>query len=590
MAVRVPCFRLNGDCRTGTRTLDYILWEVYTDNLRHLPSRLRTTLTKTPRQRLHLASVVVTNEDMMKATGMTVGRKLALGFGVTVMLLMAVAALGLYSLQQVQGRLEEIVKVNNQQARQAVAMRIAINQVASATRNIVLLEDAQDIAAEVKQIQVSRERYNQAEAKLAQLFEQHSSTTAPERELFERIKQQRDIVRPLNNKVVELGERNQTEAATKVLMQEVRPPQALWLKSLGELADMEEKLSEEAAEAAEAAYASARQWMVALVLLAVALAVGTAVFFTRGLLRQLGGEPAYATEVANRIAAGDLTSQVNLRQGDRSSLLFAISQMQTGLVQVVASIRSGADSIATGSTQIATGNADLSQRTEEQASNLQQTAASMEQLTSTVQANAQAASQASQLAREASQSAQAGNESVSRVMATMGDINAASQRIGDIIGTIDGIAFQTNILALNAAVEAARAGEQGRGFAVVAGEVRALAQRSSQAAKEVKGLITASAEKVQLGSEQVTEAGQTMERILQSVKRVENLMSDINSATEEQSQGIGQVGAAVQQLDQVTQQNAALVEESAAAAESLRAQADRLVQSVAAFKTSEHVA
>ncbi len=521
----------------------------------------------------------------MSAVRMTVGKKLALGFGVTLALLAAVAALSLYSLSEVQDRLEAIVKVNNQQSRQAVAMRIAINQVATATRNIVLLSDEDDISAEKRQLQASREAYDQAEKTLAAMFEKDASTSAQEHDLFARIRQQRDVVRPLNNRVIELGDRNQTEAATRVLMQEVRTPQAVWLKSLGELADLEEKLNEDAAQEAEAAYAAARHWTLLLVAAAFLTATAVAVVITRGLVRQLGGEPGYATEVANRIAAGDLTAQVVVREGDRSSLLYAISQMQSSLVSVVATIRAGADSIVTGSSQIATGNADLSQRTEEQASNLQQTAASMEQLTGTVQSNAQSAAQATQLSRSASQSATAGNEAVSRVMATMTDISAASQRIQDIIGTIDGIAFQTNILALNAAVEAARAGEQGRGFAVVAAEVRALAQRSSQAAREVKSLIGASAEKVSLGCEQVSEAGRTMEDILQSVERVTRLMADIHSASEEQSQGIGQVGSAVQQLDQVTQQNAALVEESAAAAESLKAQAERLMQSVSVFKT-----
>ena len=257
--------------------------------------------------------------------------------------------------------------------------------------------------------------------------------------------------------------------------------------------------------------------------------------------------------------------------------------MNDSLAGIVGQVRAASDSIATGATQIATGNADLSQRTEEQASNLQQTAASMEQLTSTVQTNSDTARQAAELAREASSAALRGGELVGQVVGTMDAINSSSKKIADIIGVIDSIAFQTNILALNAAVEAARAGEQGRGFAVVASEVRSLAQRSAQAAKEIEGLITESVEKVETGTAQVGEAGRSMSDIVTQVKNVNDLIAEISSATQEQSQGISQVGDAVSQLDQVTQQNAALVEESAAAAESLSQQAARLVEAVSIF-------
>ncbi|MEK8029840.1 methyl-accepting chemotaxis protein [Ideonella sp. DXS29W] len=516
----------------------------------------------------------------------TVGRKLALGFGVTLSFLMAVAAFGLYGMWSINSGLTEIVEVNNKKARSAVAMRIAVNQVSTQTRNIVLLnENPEKMQQEVDKLKTSRDRYDQVEKELGAAI-----ASDAERVLFDRIVKLREKVRPLNSRVVELATKNETVDATSILVNQVAAAQSEWLAALGEMADLQDKLTDQTAEAAEASYAAVRLQMLVLAGVALFVASGFAAVMVRDLLRQLGGEPAYAAEMANQIAAGNLAIRVEVKPGDQRSLLYAMSRMQTALVQVVASIRSGADSIATGSNQIATGNADLSQRTEEQASNLQQTAASMEQLTSTVKNNADTARQAAQLAAHASARAQQGNEAVQQVRGAMQGIEAAATKIGDIIGVIDGIAFQTNILALNAAVEAARAGEEGRGFAVVAGEVRSLAQRSAEAARQVKTLIVDSGEKVAAGGEHVVSASRTMEEIMESVRRVNDLMGDIDAASNEQSQGIDQVSQAVAQLDQVTQQNAALVEESAAAAESLRHQADSLVSSVSVFRLDEALA
>jgi len=294
-----------------------------------------------------------------------------------------------------------------------------------------------------------------------------------------------------------------------------------------------------------------------------------------------------AITIARRVANGDLGSRIDVSHGNElGDLLRSLKLMNESLVTIVGSVRDSSDSIAIGAGQIATGNADLSQRTEQQAGSLQQTASSMEELSTTVRANADAALAAEKLAKSASEVATRGGATVMTAVATMNEINTSSKKIADIIGVIDGIAFQTNILALNAAVEAARAGENGRGFAVVAGEVRSLAQRSAQAAREIKTLIAASVERVEVGSRQVGEAGRTMEDIVGQVKRVSDLIAEISSATSEQSGGLGQVGEAVSQLDRVTQQNAALVEESAAAAESLKQQAARLVGAVAAFKVA----
>jgi methyl-accepting chemotaxis protein len=319
------------------------------------------------------------------------------------------------------------------------------------------------------------------------------------------------------------------------------------------------------------------------VLLAVALALAVAVV----IARRTAAEVIDAARAAEALAAGDLTVRFDAASKDEIGQLgAALERMRAAFGKLIADIRHGVESVSTASREIAQGNQDLSSRTEQQASNLQQTAASMEQMTSAVKQNADAARQANQLAASASQVAAKGGAVVGEVVSTMDQISASSRKIADIIGVIDGIAFQTNILALNAAVEAARAGEQGRGFAVVAGEVRSLAQRSAQAAREIKSLIGESVEKVETGSKLVNDAGQTMNDIVAQVKRVTDLIGEITSSTLEQSNGIGQVNQAVTQLDQMTQQNAALVEQSAAAAESLREQAERLARAVAIFKLS----
>ena len=344
------------------------------------------------------------------------------------------------------------------------------------------------------------------------------------------------------------------------------------------------QLSDNETRASRETYANARLVLAAMVVAALALGGAAAVLITRSITGPIGR----AVQVAITVAAGDLGSRIVVSGRDETAqLLRALSNMNDSLARIVGQVRASSDSIATGSAQIATGNADLSQRTEEQASNLQQTAASMEQLSGTVKASAETANHASRLAAGASDAAVKGGATVGTVVQTMQDIAASSRKIADIIGVIDGIAFQTNILALNAAVEAARAGEQGRGFAVVASEVRSLAGRSAEAAKEIKSLIVASVEKVEAGARQVDVAGASMADIVAQVQRVSQLINEISHGAGEQSTGIAQVGDAVSQLDQVTQQNAALVEESAAAAESLKNQAASLTDAVSVFKLAE---
>ncbi|WP_442808145.1 methyl-accepting chemotaxis protein [Trinickia soli] len=319
-----------------------------------------------------------------------------------------------------------------------------------------------------------------------------------------------------------------------------------------------------------------------IALIALAFVVSEAV--VRRLTRQLGGEPGYAKEIASHIAAGDLSNRIALAKKDGSSMLYALSEMQTGLAATVGEIAASAEAISSAAGEISMGNLDLSQRTELQAVSLERTATSMEQLTSTVKQNADNAKQASSLANNASEIASTCGGVVSRVVTTMGEINDSAKSIGDIIGVIDGIAFQTNILALNAAVEAARAGEQGRGFAVVAGEVRSLAQRSAAAAKEIKTLINTSLERVANGSNLAQDAGRTMDEVVKAVKRVTDIMGEISAASSEQSAGIEEVNRAVTQMDSGTQQNAALVEEATAAARSLDDQAQALKRLVGKFK------
>jgi methyl-accepting chemotaxis protein len=350
---------------------------------------------------------------------------------------------------------------------------------------------------------------------------------------------------------------------------------------ISELIELQMRLASQVHKASDQAF-QRTLWVTSAVAGAAVLACLLLGFFiTRSITRPI----TRAAQAAQGIAGGDLSTQFQATGRDESAdLLRALRTMSDSLARIVGEVRASAQTVSTGALQIAEGTADLSQRTEQQAANLEETAASMEQLTSAVQQNADTARQASQLAGGARQAASLGGEKVSQVVTTMQDIAASSRKIADIIGVIDGIAFQTNILALNAAVEAARAGEQGRGFAVVASEVRTLAQRSAAAAKEIKDLISASVQRVEAGSRLVDEAGESVGGIVQQVQRVADMINEITTATVEQASGIRQVGEAVLQLDQVTQQNAALVEQSTAAAESLKAQADKLLAEVSVFK------
>jgi methyl-accepting chemotaxis protein len=358
-------------------------------------------------------------------------------------------------------------------------------------------------------------------------------------------------------------------------------------KQFSDLVAIETKLAQEGYSDAHSAFARVTVALLVIMVLALVVSLGTALLMSRRIVRPLQG----AIAVADRIASGDLGSEIRVEGSDETAMLSrALKEMNDSLKRIVSGVRSGTDLVATASREIAQGNADLSTRTEQQASALEETSASMQQMTATVGQNAQNAKKANELAAQASGVAAKGGEVVREAVGTMNAITEASKKIADIIGVIDGIAFQTNILALNAAVEAARAGEQGRGFAVVASEVRSLAQRSAAAAKEIKDLITDSVSKVDAGSRQVNDAGRTMEEVVESVRKVTGLIAEITAASQEQAQGIEQVSETMTQLEKVTQQNAAMVEEASAAAGSLEEQSRQLSNAVAAFHLGEEAA
>ena len=517
-------------------------------------------------------------------SNMKVRNRLIAGFSVLLLMLLVVTVIGLSQMSHIQRRLTEIVNENNVESRHATTMRTTVTDRLIAVRNVMLLTDPVQMQPEVERIKVQADKYATAEQSLNKMFAETASATAEERAHMAEIKLMETTALPLLAKVAALSQQNKNAEAIDVLFKELRPAQRAWIGAISSLIDLEEKLNIDAANAAASSYATARTLMLSVAVAAILVGMAIAMLITRSLVSQLGGEPNHAAEVASKIAVGDLGVHVKVGPNDRNSMLFAIRQMRDNLSTIVGQVRSGTDTIATASSQIASGNLDLSARTEEQASSLEETASSMEQLTSTVKQNADNARQANALAISASEVAVKGGAVVAQVVDTMGAINTSAKKIVDIIGVIDGIAFQTNILALNAAVEAARAGEQGRGFAVVAAEVRNLAQRSAAAAKEIKTLIGDSVEKVDTGAKLVDQAGQTMEEIVASVKRVTDIMGEIMAASQEQTAGIEQINQAIAQMDEVTQQNAALVEQAAAAAQSLQSQAGSLSQVVSVFQ------
>ncbi|HWT72357.1 MAG TPA: methyl-accepting chemotaxis protein [Oxalicibacterium sp.] len=505
-----------------------------------------------------------------------IGQRLALSFGSVVAILVVLACIAYV---QIDG-LDDAMELTNQDRypKTVVIHHIKddINEIARGMRNTLLSTDAKDVENEFA---IIARNIDVIEKNLRQL--DGTVKTPDGRRHLSALTDTHAKFRPLLDNFVRMAKSGLQSEATALLFTELRPVQTAYFSRLDDLADYQAGLMKKSGDEANTQADTAKAELEVLAAAAIFLSALFAYLATRSITRPL----SQAVELARKVADGDLTGRIEVRSRDETGqLLQALKDMNEGLVRIVSQVRIGTDTIATASSQIASGNLDLSSRTEEQASSLEETASSMEELTSTVKQNADNARQSNQLVLSASDVARRGGQVVSQVVETMGSINESANKIVDIIGVIDGIAFQTNILALNAAVEAARAGEQGRGFAVVASEVRNLAQRSANAAKEIKALIGDSVDKVSTGSRLVNEAGATMQEVVESVQRVTDIMSEITAASQEQTAGIEQINQAVMQMDQVTQQNAALVEEAAAAAESLQDQADKLSDVVSVFK------
>ncbi len=517
----------------------------------------------------------------MSLDELSIKAKLALAFTVMTVIVVVISVLSIRSLAKERDAFAGYV--NEKAARMAMANDVldATNARAIRARNLVLVSAPADIAEEKAAVNVAHKKVGESIAQLKKALDTTPDVAAEEKALFDKIEVVEAKYGPLALRIVGMALDGKREEAIAEMNSQCRPTLAALILAGSNYIVHIESLARDEVKQADADAVTSRNVMLAACALAIGLAITLALFITRSIVTPIN----VAVDVAQKVAAGDLRSTFDLRGRDETAqLLVALKSMNDSLAGIVGRVRSSSDGIATGSSQIASGSADLSARTEQQASSLEQTAASMEQMNATVKANSDTARKAVELAGSASAAAERGGAVIGQVVATMDDITQSSKKIADIIGVIDGIAFQTNILALNAAVEAARAGEQGRGFAVVASEVRSLAQRSAGAAKEIKDLIGASVDKVSTGSRLVDDARTSMLDIVAQVRSVSTLIAEIGSATIEQTAGIGQVCSAVGQLDQATQQNAALVEESSAAAESLKQQAASLAEMVGVFK------
>lgn len=507
---------------------------------------------------------------------MRIGVRLGAGFGFVLLLMTALIVVGLVRLTGIGNINDRLVGTEWVKADAAHTIDVLTRANARSTMELFVTTDASKVAAIYERIEGNKKAITDALNTLGTLAESPEEKAQLEETTAARVA----YVKSFSEVAQQLKDGKRDEA-TATLNGATLPALDTLQAHIKDMVDWQTRLVKASAERGRQDIDSARHLMVELGVAAVLMGIGFAWAITRSITHPLGE----AVRVARTVASGDLTSHIEVRTNDETGqLLHSLKDMNESLKQIVRKVHHGADTIASASSQIANGNLDLSSRTEEQASSLEETVASMEQLTSTVRQNADNARQADHLARSASEVAVKGGTVVRQVVDTMNDIKVSAGKMVDIIGVIDGIAFQTNILALNAAVEAARAGEDGRGFAVVAGEVRNLAQRSAAAAREIKDLIGGSVANVDMGGELVAQAGATMDEILHSVQRVTDIMGNITAASEEQSLGIEQINQAMGQMDQVTQQNAALVEEAAAAAGSLHEQANQLALTVGAFK------
>ena len=512
----------------------------------------------------------------MNLSNMNIAKRLAAGFGIIGVLLLGSQTFGITMVSRVSAGTAELADRSIPNINATSAVLAEINDVAVALRNMMLDADPADRQKQLEEIASSRKAGQEQLAQLRKNLNRPDTLAVLDRMLAANdkyVQGQEELI-----KRIQAGD----EQGARAFLTEVMRPALGDLKgAVNEQLALQREIATRRADDARATEASTRLLMLALALASLAVAILVAWWNTRSITRPL----ARALDVANTVAAGDLTSRIEVTSRDETGrLLQALKTMNENLVRTVTTVRTSTETIGTASGEVAAGNLDLSSRTEQQASSLEETASSMEELTSTVKQNADNARQANTLAEAASSVAERGGQVIGEVVGTMERINSSAGKIADIIGVIDGIAFQTNILALNAAVEAARAGEQGRGFAVVATEVRNLAQRSAAAAKEIKGLIGDSTEAVAAGSKLVNDAGATMSEIVDSVRRVTDIMSEITAASSEQTAGIEQINEAVAQMDQVTQQNAALVEQAAAASASMQEQTVKLAEAVSVFR------
>jgi methyl-accepting chemotaxis protein len=515
----------------------------------------------------------------MNLSSTKVGTRLAIGFGATLLLLLAIALTSWLSIRSTAADTDTLL-----------TRRLQVERLITDWKSIVEANLQRSLAAVKADDPAVQKFFESGIARTSKLAEEDQRqiaellTDATAKTLFAASLEKRAQYQVVRKHALEEKAKGDADKTGQIIDLEFLPASEAYLASITALIGRQKAVIDEIGAGIHARSAASAWTIIVLSVASVLLALGLGWLISRSLLKQLGGEPAYAAGITDRIAAGDLTVHVALQTDDRSSLLHSIAAMRERLASIVSEVRTGTDAVATASNEIASGNMDLSSRTEQQAGSLEETASSMEELTATVKQNAEFARQANQLASAASGVAARGGEVVAEVVTTMESITASSKQIVDIIGVIDGIAFQTNILALNAAVEAARAGEQGRGFAVVATEVRNLAQRSASAAKDIKQLIGVSVETIANGAMLVDEAGLTMNDMVSSVKRVSDIMAQIMHAGAEQEAGIEQINQAIMEMDGVTQQNAALVEQAAAAAASLQGQSSHLAELVSVFK------